>query len=290
MIEVQELSLAMNGRTELDGIDCRLEEGRMYGIIGPNGAGKSTLLAVLSGVASFDSGSVKLRGRPVGSYERKALARWLAVLQQEGLPPTSFTVREIVAMGRFPFQNWLGHEERDAEQLIDDVLETHGLAHLASRRLGELSGGERQRVALAKVMVQEPELIMLDEPTTYLDIGYQIQLLDTVRDWQLAEGKTVIAVLHDLNLAAQYCDRLLVLKDGRLTAAGTPHEVLTGTMIRDVYGTEPVVLPHPESGVPQVLLRPQAALVRRQQGAGREQDEETGDVNAACKNKIVSNN
>jgi len=272
MIEVERLSLAMNGRTVLDRIDCRLEEGGMYGIIGPNGAGKSTLLAILSGVLAYDSGSVRLRGKAVGSYERKSLARWLAVLQQEGLPSTSFTVREIVAMGRFPFQNWLGHEERDADALIDRVLKAHGLAALASRRLSELSGGERQRVALAKVMVQEPELIMLDEPTTYLDIGYQVQLLDTVRHWQLAEGKTVIAVLHDLNLAAQYCDRLLVLKDGRLEAAGSPQEVLTEAMIRDVYGTEPVVLPHPESGVPQVLLRPQTAFDRLPQGAGRVQD------------------
>jgi iron complex transport system ATP-binding protein len=257
MIKASDLRMTMNGSRILDNLSFELEEGGMYGIIGPNGAGKSTLLAILSGVVPYDSGIVSLRGKTVGTYGRKELARWLAVLQQEGLPSTSFTVREIVAMGRFPYQNWLGHEARDAEALIDQVLAAHHLEGLASRRLSELSGGERQRVALAKVMVQEPELIMLDEPTTYLDIGYQVQLLDTVREWQRSLGKTVIAVLHDLNLAAQYCDRLLVLKDGAIASIGTPAEVLTEATILDVYGTEPVVLPHPESGVPQVLLRPQ---------------------------------
>ncbi len=264
MIRVDNLRMTLHGSRILDQVSFELAEGGMYGIIGPNGAGKSTLLAALSGVVAYDSGTVHLRGKAVGSYGRKELARWLAVLQQEGLPSTSFTVREIVAMGRFPHQNWLGHEERDSESLIDQVLAAHHLEGLAARRLSELSGGERQRVALAKVMVQEPELIMLDEPTTYLDVGYQVQLLDTVRKWQRTQGKTVLAVLHDLNLAAQYCDRLIVLKDGRIAAIGTPAEVLTEAMILEVYGTAPVVLPHPESGVPQILLRPQLAVTMGQ--------------------------
>lgn len=256
MIEVNGLTVNAGGRRILDGIAFRLEAGGLYGIIGPNGAGKSTLLAAISGVRRIDGGDVKVFGRPVASIPRRKLARRLAVLQQETLPGTAFTVREVTSMGRYPYQNWFGGRDEAGEALIDRVLETLGLSAYAHRRLGALSGGERQRVALAKVMVQDPELLLLDEPTTYLDIGYQIHLLDLVRDWQRSEGRTAVAVLHDLNLAAQYCDRLLVLHEGRLAAEGAPSEVLTAETIRRVFGVDPVVLPHPVSGAPQLLLKP----------------------------------
>lgn len=256
MIEVNGLTVNAGGRRILDGIAFRLEAGGLYGIIGPNGAGKSTLLAAISGVRRIDGGDVKVFGRPVASIPRRKLARRLAVLQQEALPGTAFTVREVTSMGRYPYQNWFGGRDEAGEALIDRVLETLGLSAYAHRRLGALSGGERQRVALAKVMVQDPELLLLDEPTTYLDIGYQIHLLDLVRDWQRSEGRTAVAVLHDLNLAAQYCDRLLVLHEGRLAAEGAPSEVLTAETIRRVFGVDPVVLPHPVSGAPQLLLKP----------------------------------
>lgn len=256
MIEVNGLTVNASGRRILDGITFCLEAGGLYGIIGPNGAGKSTLLAAISGVRRIDGGDVKVFGRPVASIPRRKLARRLAVLQQEALPGTAFTVREVTSMGRYPYQNWFGGRDEAGEALIDRVLETLGLSAYAHRRLGALSGGERQRVALAKVMVQDPELLLLDEPTTYLDIGYQIHLLDLVRDWQRSERRTAVAVLHDLNLAAQYCDRLLVLHEGRLAAEGAPSEVLTAETIRRVFGVDPVVLPHPVSGAPQLLLKP----------------------------------
>jgi len=257
LYEVEGLVCRIGGRAVLDKLSFGIAEGRMTGIIGPNGAGKSTLLGVLSGVVPIHEGHVRLRGRPIGSYGRKELARWAAVLRQEGLPAALFTVREVVGMGRFPFQNWLGHEEADAASVIERAIRAMGLESLAERRLDQLSGGERQRVALAQVMAQEPRLILLDEPTTYLDIGYQVQLLDTVRAWQRRDGLTAIAVLHDLNLASQYCDELLVLKDGRMAAYGPPADVLTEATISQVYGTEPVVLAHPVGGRPQVLLKPQ---------------------------------
>ncbi|EXX85076.1 ABC transporter ATP-binding protein, partial [Paenibacillus darwinianus] len=157
MIDVRNAVKQIGGSLVLDGVSFSLAEGGMYGIIGPNGAGKSTLLSLLSGVETAGAGAVVLRGKSVRSYKRKDLARWIAVLQQEGLPMTAFTVREVVGMGRFPHQNWLGSEEKDAGGLIEHALATLGLMELAERRLSELSGGERQRVALAKVMVQEPE-------------------------------------------------------------------------------------------------------------------------------------
>jgi iron complex transport system ATP-binding protein len=180
----------------------------------------------------------------------------MAVLQQDALPPLDFTVREVIEMGRFPFQNWLGDEERgDAEKLIDGIVERLQLRELQHRSVSQLSGGERQRVALGKVMAQEPRLLLLDEPTTYLDIGYQVQMMEWIRLWQQEAGLTVIAVLHDLNLAAQYCGRLLLLQGGRIVGIGQPDDVIRPELLERVYGTQPIVLEHPVSGVPQVLLQ-----------------------------------
>jgi iron complex transport system ATP-binding protein len=259
MISVERLSKTVNGRPVLDNITFDLEPGRIHGIIGPNGVGKSTLLQLLSGVMKPSSGEVSFDGARMSGYSRKALAKRLAVLQQGGLPPAGFTVRQVIEMGRFPYQNWFGDEREDHSALIDFALESMGLSALANRSLDQLSGGERQRVALAKVMVQEPEVILLDEPTTYLDIGYQVQLLDTVRQWQLDRGLTVVAVLHDLNLASLYCDQIIVLHQGGVAARGTPREVLTEALIREVYQTEASIVIHPITGTPQILLQPKGS-------------------------------
>ncbi|WP_308639329.1 ABC transporter ATP-binding protein [Paenibacillus silvisoli] len=255
MIEAADLSKAIAGKSILRAIRFTMREGRMYGIIGANGAGKSTLLQLLTGMEPPDAGEVLLRGRQAHGYKRKELAKWVAMLQQGGLPPVGFTVREVVTMGRFPYQNWLGEEAGGGGDAIDAALEAMGLTSMRHRRIDQLSGGERQRVALAKVMAQEPELLLLDEPTTYLDIGYQVQLLDTVKNWQRERGLTVVAVLHDLNLAAHYCDELLVLHDGGIEAFGPPTEVIRPELIRTVYGANSIVLPHPDTGVPQILLQ-----------------------------------
>ncbi|MBM7564705.1 heme ABC transporter ATP-binding protein [Paenibacillus sacheonensis] len=258
MIEAKAVSLAIAGRNILHDVHFEMESGAMYGIIGPNGVGKSTLLRLLSGTEKPTTGTVLFAGRPVSGYKRKELAKQVAVLQQGGLPAVGFTVREAVRMGRFPYQNWLGEEPHAGEQFIERVLADMGLRGLEDRRVDGLSGGERQRVALAKVMAQEPELLLLDEPTTYLDIGYQIQLLDTVKRWQAERRLTVIAVLHDLNLAAHYCDKLLILREGTVEAFGSPQKVMNSEMIKRVFDANAVILPHPETGVPQLLLRPEA--------------------------------
>ena len=256
MIEISGLTKSYSGKTVLDRIALHVHEGEMLGIIGPNGTGKSTMLKLISGVETPDQGSIKVNGRPLNGYSRKALARMLAVLQQEALPPVGFTVRETVEMGRYPFQNWLGDEKGSSGDLIDSILSKLNLTPLAERTLEHLSGGERQRVALAKAMAQQPKLLLLDEPTTYLDIGYQVQMMDLVKRWQKDEKLTVVAVLHDLNLAAQYCDRLLLLHGGRIVRIGTPWDVLEPELLAGVYETEPIIAAHPSSGVPQVLLQP----------------------------------
>lgn len=256
MIEVNRLSKSFDGRTVVNDVSFAVHEGETLGIIGPNGSGKSTLLKLISGVDHPDSGGIRLLGKALKSYSRKELARMLAVLQQDALPPVGFTVREVLEMGRFPFQNWLGEEADDKSGLIEGILNHLRLTPFASRTLEYLSGGERQRVALGKVMAQQPRLLLLDEPTTYLDIGYQMQMMDTVRRWQSEEKLTVVAVLHDLNLAAQYCNRLLLIHQGSIVKIGTPWEVLDRALIKEVYETEPIVTAHPVTGVPQLLLQP----------------------------------
>ncbi|WP_171646517.1 ABC transporter ATP-binding protein [Paenibacillus phytorum] len=256
MIKVAHLSQSFKEQQVLENISFEIKQGEFFGIIGPNGSGKSTLLRLISGIDPVKNGSVDLDGRLVSSYSRKELARWLAVLQQDALPPVGFTVREVVEMGRYPFQNWLGEEPADAEGLIDGIVRKLHLEPLIDRTIERLSGGERQRVALAKVMAQQPRLLMLDEPTTFLDIGYQVQMMDYIKEWQLESELTVVAVLHDLNLAAQYCTRLMVVHHGELAAIGTPDEIITSGLISEVYGTEPIVLQHPVNDAPQILLQP----------------------------------
>ena len=200
------------------------------------------------------AGQIAFAGRPLAAYPKKQLARRIAVLQQEALPPIGFTVREVVEMGRYPYQNWLGEEAGDPHTKIEEIMRELDLLDMADRPIEALSGGERQRVALAKVVAQQPELLMLDEPTTYLDIGYQQQMMQYIKKWQQDHGLTVLAVLHDLNLAALYCDRLMIIHDGRLVHTGKVEEILSEQIIKQVYGVSPTIVRHPVSGVPQVLL------------------------------------
>ncbi|WP_081756855.1 ABC transporter ATP-binding protein [Gorillibacterium massiliense] len=256
MIDVKKLSVVAGGTEILKNIAFNVPTGVFYGIIGPNGSGKSTLLRAISGLAPEMKGTVRVEDKPVHSYSRKKRAQLVAVLAQEGLEPVEFTVREVLEMSRFPYQNWLGREKGDSSRVIEAVMEKLSLAHLADRGIASLSGGERQRVALGRAMVQSPRLLLLDEPTTFLDIGHQVQMMDYVRKWQRESNLTAVAVLHDLNLAAQYCDRILVLHEGKVVHIGTPEETMREELIERVYGTRPTILPHPETGSPQLLLRP----------------------------------
>ncbi|MGK5507679.1 ABC transporter ATP-binding protein [Brevibacillus formosus] len=256
MINVRSLQKSYQD-TVLHGIDFCVDKGEFFGIIGPNGSGKSTLLKIISGVIKADAGDILLQEKKLHSYPRKELAKILAVLEQEGLPPVGFRVREVLEMGRFPYQNWLGEEKQDVASLIDEIVQMLGLEHLEERTLDQLSGGEKQRVALGKALIQRPQVLLLDEPTTYLDIGYQIQLMDIVRKWQKTTQVTVIAVLHDLNLASLYCDRILMLHKGKQISVGTPKDILQSDRIEAVYGTRPIVMEHPVHHLPQIILQSQ---------------------------------
>jgi len=255
ILAAERVSKTLGKQLVLNEVSLTLRQGECFGIIGPNGSGKSTLIKLLSGADTPDAGRITFRSSLMSAYSKKQLARSIAVLQQEALPPIGFTVREVVEMGRYPYQNWLGDEQADVEPIINGILAELDLQELAARPIERLSGGERQRVALAKAAAQQPELLMLDEPTTYLDIGYQQQMMEYIREWQRREGMTVVAVLHDLNLAALYCDRIMVLHRGSVIQTGTPGEVMNAELLEQVYGFRPSIVTHPVHGVPQILLQ-----------------------------------
>jgi iron complex transport system ATP-binding protein len=269
MIEVKQASLTMEHTPVVKGMSISFKKSGMYGIIGPNGAGKTSLLRLISGAARPTSGEILLQGKPISAYPRKSLARTMAVLQQGGLPPVGFSVRDTVAMGRFAYQGWFGDEPDDPSSLIDAALSRMGLTELQHRPLDRLSGGERQRAALAQIMVQNPQIMLLDEPTTYLDIGYQVQLLETVLDWQRERGMVVVAVLHDLNLASLYCDQLVVMREGSLYASGKPEEVITKELVRDVYHADAEVIYTEEGGPPQIVLQRAGNWTKEQPSSNR---------------------
>lgn len=256
MIELQAVGKKFGGTPVLQAIDWSVKPGEFWGIIGPNGSGKSTLLHLISGTERPDSGEVLVGGRPVLQYSRKALSRMLAMLQQDGLPPVSFSVREVIEMGRFPYLDWLGRDSsKDSGRRVDEIMQRLALDELADKPLDELSGGQRQRAALGKVMAQEPQILLLDEPTTFLDIHYQIQFMELVSLWRRETGLTIVSVIHDLNLAALYCDRLLVLSEGRIAETGTAPEILKPKLLHDVFRVDPLIVAHPDTGTPQLLLR-----------------------------------
>nr|WP_309137861.1 ABC transporter ATP-binding protein [Paenibacillus sp. SC116] len=257
ILSAQAISHGYSKQPVLQDISLEIHKGEWLGIIGPNGSGKSTLLSILSRAEQPSAGQVQLYSRPLGSYKRKELSRLMAVLQQETIPPLHYTVREVVEMGRFPYQSWWGTENEDSGPFIDHIMERLQLEQLADRRIDRLSGGQRQRVALAKLMAQSPSIILLDEPTTYLDIHYQMQFMDIIRDWQQDCGLTVVSVLHDLNLAALYCDRIAVLNDGIIHGQGSAAEMITRECFEQVFHVHAEIVDHPRVNRPQVLLCPE---------------------------------
>ncbi len=254
------LSFAYNGRRVLDEVSLELAPGRLIGVIGPNGAGKSTLVRLLSGLLTPLTGRVLLGERPIQAWKRRDLARRLAVVPQSPNLPESFTVGEVVLLGRTPYLGLLGNESARDRELAKRAMERTQTWPLAGRLIGTLSGGERQRVAVARALAQEPSILLLDEPTTHLDVNHQIVLIDLVRRLIAEDQLAALAILHDLNLASLYCDELILLAGGRIQAHGRPQEVLTQEGIANAYRTDVVVLPHPQTGRPIVVPEVAAGL------------------------------
>jgi iron complex transport system ATP-binding protein len=244
----------LGGRWVVDGVDATPPAGAVTGLLGPNGAGKTTLLRLIAGLLPPAAGAVLVDDEdtgapvPVDSLPRRRRARRIALLEQESSATVPLLVHEVVALGRVPYRSWWGTDPDDSA--VTRALAAAGASHLSHRPWDSLSGGERQRVHIARALAQEPELLLLDEPTNHLDVSAQLSLLTFVRSL----GTTTVAALHDLNLAASFCDHVLVLSNGRLAAAGAPADVLTPSLVRDVYHVDADVLAHPRTGRPVIAF------------------------------------
>jgi cobalamin transport system ATP-binding protein len=238
LVEVERLSFAYGVIEAVKDLSFSVGKGEVFGLLGPNGSGKSTVVRLLSRVLTPRSGRVNFAGRDLATYSREELARQIAVVPQETAIELPFSVLEVVLMGRSPHLGRFGFERAEDLTIAHRVMAQTGVSELVTREIHELSGGERQRVILARALAQEPRVLLLDEPTAFLDIKHQVEVYDLIKALSQQDGLTVIAILHDLNLAALYCDRLALLKAGRLFCLGTPEQVLTYTNIKAVYETE----------------------------------------------------
>ncbi len=252
-LAAERVSAGYGARDIVADVSVTVAPGGVVGVIGPNGCGKTTLVRVLSGVLAPHAGTVRLEGRPLAEQSRRAVARRVAVVAQDAPLALGFTVLETVLMGRAPHLPSLAFPRAHDLTLARAALAQVDLADLETRPLGALSGGERQRVLLARALAQEPEVLLLDEPTTHLDLRHQVGILDVVQQLCRERGVGALAVLHDLNLAALYCDRIVLLADGRVLHAGRPDEVLTADRLAAAFQAVVQVGKDAVTGAPVVL-------------------------------------
>lgn len=271
VLEAQGLGFSYPRRQVLKEVALRVAPGEFVGILGPNGAGKSTLLRLLCGIIAPSQGQVRLQGRPLTSLSRRAVARTLAFVPQFPDLTFPFTCREVVSMGRFAHLGRFGLEGDRDQEVVEQVMELTNTREFADRPVTELSGGEQQRVILAQALAQEGEILLLDEPTSHLDIRYQVEVMDLLYRLNRERHMTVVLTIHQLDLAARYCARLLLLDRGRVEADGTPAGVLTYETIERVFHTPVLVEAHPHLGVPRItLLSPARGEARRDAAGAKE--------------------
>lgn len=257
------VTVALEGRTVLHDLELEVPAGGFVGVVGPNGSGKSTLIRTIYRAVRPDRGVVYVGGDDVWAMSARMSARRTAVVAQHGTPAGEFTVAEVVAMGRTPHKRLFDADTPDDRDICDQALARVGLAGLANRPLSSLSGGERQRVMIARALAQQAPLLLLDEPTNHLDVRHQYEILTLVRSL----GMTVLAALHDLDLAVQFCDTLHVLRAGQVVASGPPQVVLTPELVREVFEVDAHLLVHPVTGQLRLLLsHGMASAVARRPG------------------------
>ncbi len=252
-LHVEDLTVGYGNRTVVEHLDLHVPMGGISVIVGANACGKSTLLRSMSRLLAPKSGQVVLDGRAVHHMPAKELARTLGLLPQSPTAPEGITVADLVGRGRHPHQGMFSRWTPADDQAVADALTATDTADLADRPVDELSGGQRQRVWIAMALAQQTDVLLLDEPTTFLDVTHQLEVLDLLTDLNRSRGTTIVIVLHDLNLAARYADHLIALQDGRIHALGSPAEVLTEETIRSVFGLECRVIIDPTSGKPLML-------------------------------------
>lgn len=254
ILQAGALQASYGGNEVLRALDLTLSAGEMVGLLGPNGSGKSTLLRVLCGLLAPTGGKVALAGAPLASYSALQRARLLGLVPQYATIPFAFSVSDLVAMGRNPYLGLLQSPGARDFAAINAALERTDCLHLRERLVTELSGGELQRVIIARALAQEPRVLLLDEPTAHLDLNHQLDIARLLRQLNREQGLTVLWVSHDLNLAAEFCERLVMLQEGRIVTDGRPGEVLTPQWLAQVYGLQLPVAANPTSGRPQVVI------------------------------------
>lgn len=253
-LRTENLHAAYGEKQILNGLNLTLPGGKITALLGPNGCGKSTLLKCFSRLLTPTTGKIWLDEQPLTTLSSRQLARHLALLPQQHQVPEGITVRELVGYGRSPWLPLWGRLSERDRRLVSDALEQTGMASFSEQPLSALSGGQRQRAFLALILAQDTPLVLLDEPTTWLDINHQIELMKLMRQLQQA-GKTVVTVLHDLNQASRYCDHLVVLNSGKVQAQGSPGLVMTPAMLRDVFSLDAEVHPDPISHHPMCVVK-----------------------------------
>ena len=253
MLTVEQIHFAYRSGPVLNGLDLEVRDGELVGVVGPNGSGKTTLLRLISGVVRPSQGRIQIGGADLTTLSSRQRAGLVSVVPQDPQLPLSFAALDLVLMGRNPHLKLLQWEGQRDLEIAAHAMEVTGTDHLADRRLGTLSGGERQRVVVAMALAQEAPVLLLDEPTSSLDLAHQTRVMDMVRNIREKRGAAVLVAMHDLTLAAQYCSRIVMLAEGRSYAEGPPVDVLTVDNISRVYGAEVFVLSHPSGGTPVVL-------------------------------------
>ena len=254
-LSAESLTLAYGDRTIVEQLDLRVPPGRITAIVGANGCGKSTLLRALARLISPRSGQVVLDGKALHGRPTKEIARTLGLLPQAPIAPEGIVVADLVGRGRHPHQKMLARFTAHDYEVVAQSLDATGITEFADRSVDELSGGQRQRVWIAMALAQQTDILLLDEPTTFLDLAHQVEVLDLLTDLNRDRGTTIAMVLHDMNLAARYADHLFAMRDGRIVASGPPSEVMTSELIRDVFDLDALVVPDPVPGTPIVLPR-----------------------------------
>lgn len=253
LVRAAALHVGYGERAVLRGLDLELPDGAVTAIVGPNGCGKSTLLRSVGRVLRPSSGAVLLDGEPVHRLHTREVARRLGLLPQTNVVPEQLTVRDLVARGRFPHRGPFGRWTHGDEQAVTEALAATGTTELAERVVDELSGGQRQRVWVALVLAQQTPVLLLDEPTTYLDLAHRLEILRLLRELNAARGITVVMVLHDLNEACRYADHVIAMREGAVVAAGAPVDVITPELVREVFGVECLTVPDPVAGTPMIV-------------------------------------
>ena len=252
-ISTQDLSYEIEGNTLLDGVTMHADSGQLVGLIGPNGAGKSTLLRTISGILKSRNGTVRLDGSDITELSTREMATALALVPQIAPYTYGFTSIELVLMGRYPHLGRFQIEGREDDRIARDAMALTETEEFADRTLDTLSGGERQRVFVARALAQQPRVLLMDEPTANLDVLHQLKVLDLVRQL-VNDGLTAVAAIHDLNMAARYCDKLVLLNNGQLLAEGSPEEVLTPETIESAFGVKSAVFRDPATGALAISL------------------------------------